>query len=468
MITDPKRLLEWLPEQRWFGYKGHALAGVELVDEAILEDGPPALVLAIIAVDFEGKVLFFQVPLLVDEDGTARDVTADPGRLKLIGELMRNCDSIKGAHGVFQFSGPGLDPLAPPPGENTVRIMGAEQSNTSCVLDEQVILKFFRRVEVGSNPDVELNRLLTSEGFDHVPAHVGEVTYEGTIDGEEVSIDLAIAQQFLADATDAWEDMLARLGRFYDEVDPADAAEDHRFLTEERAGPMLQEIEELGDVCASMHIALARDEGDPSAAPERMDRDDATALIERIEASLEISSALGDLKHRIRDRLTILDELDDLGAKTRVHGDLHLGQVMTSSRGWMILDFEGEPLRSLEERRTKRSPLKDVAGMLRSFSYAATAALFERAGPESEDWAALEPWAQCWEALARERFLQGYLTRAHEGRFLPAGRGSLTALLSVFEIEKAVYELAYEEGHRPDWVRIPLHGIRRSLEATDR
>lgn len=468
MITDPKRLLEWLPEQRWFGYKGHALAGVELLDEAILEDGPPALVLAIVAVSFEGNILHFQVPLLVDEDGTARDVSADPDRLKLIGELLRNGDSIKGANGVFQFSGPGLDPLAPPPGESSVRIMGAEQSNTSCVLDDQIIFKFFRRVEVGSNPDVELNRLLTSAGFDHVPAHVGEVTYEGTIDGDEVSIDLAIAQQFLTDATDGWESVLARLGRFYDEVDPADASEDQRFLTEERAGSMLQEIEELGDICASMHIALARDESDPVAAPEAMAREDAAEFIDRVESSLESASALGDLKHRIRDRLTILDELDDLGAKTRVHGDLHLGQVMTSSRGWMILDFEGEPLRSLEERRAKQSPLKDVAGMLRSFSYVATAALFERGTPDSEEWTGLEAWAQCWEALARERFLQGYLTRAHEGRFLPARRESLAALLSAFEIEKAVYELAYEEGHRPDWVRIPLHGIRRSLEATDR
>ncbi len=468
MITDPKRLLEWLPEQRWFGYKGRALAGVEIVDEAILDDGPPALVLALVAISFEGTVLLFQLPLLVEEDGGSRDVSADPERLRLIGELLTNGDSIKGSAGVFQFSGPGLDPLAAPPGRDSIRIMGAEQSNTSCVLDEQVIFKFFRRVDVGPNPDVELNRLLTSAGFGHVPAHVGEVTYEGTIDGEEVSIDLGVAQRFLPDAVDAWEDILTRLSALYDEVDPADASEDQRFLTEERAGPMLQEIEELGDVCASMHIALARDESDPSGGPEAMDRDDATELVENIEASLEASSNLGDLRHRIRDRLTILDELDDLGGKTRVHGDLHLGQVMTSSRGWMILDFEGEPLRSLEERRAKRSPLKDVAGMLRSFSYVATAALFERAEPASETWSGLEPWAMCWETLARERFLQGYLTRAHEGRFLPARRESLVALLSAFEIEKAVYELAYEEGHRPDWVRIPLHGIRRSLEATDR
>lgn len=464
MITDSKSLLEFLPEQRWFGHKDNALVGIELVDEVVLSDGPPALVIAIVGVNFEGELVYYQLPLLVEEDGAGRDATHEPERLKLIGELMAHGETVKGNSGVFHFGGPGLDPLAPPPGSRSIRVMGAEQSNTSVVLDEQVILKFFRRLDVGPNPDLELNSLLTSEGFDHVPAQVGEITYEGTIDAEEVSIDLAIAQRFLAEGTNAWDDVLRRLQSFYDEVDPADATEDLRFLTEERASDLLERIGELGDAIASMHIALAHDESAPDLAPDPMTADDVAELKDRIERALSGASAVADLHGSIRERMEALTDIDDAGAKTRVHGDLHLGQVMTTPRGWMILDFEGEPLRSLEERRAKQSPLKDIAGMLRSFNYAAVAALFERSEPGSDTWAELEPWSACWETLARERFLSAYLTRAHEGRFLPPDRDALIALLAAFEMEKALYELAYEEGHRPGWVRIPQHGIRQALE----
>jgi predicted trehalose synthase len=464
VITDPKSLLEFLPGQRWFGHKGNALAGIELIDEVVLSDGPPALVIAIVGVNFEGEFVYYQLPLIVDDEGCARNATDEPDRLRLFGELLAHGDSVKGDVGVFHFAGPGLDPLAEPPGRVSVRVMGAEQSNTSIVLDDQVILKFFRRLSVGVNPDLELNRLLTNEGFDNVPAQVGEITYEGTIDGAEVEIDLGIAQQFLAEGTDAWEDVIQRLHAFYDEVDPADASEDQRFLTEERAGDLLERISVLGDVIAWMHVTLARDEGAIDLAPESMTEDDIAQLRERIEAAAESAEAVSDMRAPIQQKLTALNDLEDAGARTRVHGDLHLGQVMTTPRGWMVLDFEGEPLRTLEERRAKQSPLKDVAGMLRSFNYAAVATLFERAEPGSDTWKQLEPWAGCWETLARERFLTGYLTRAHEGRFLPTDRTALTALLAAFEIEKALYELSYEEAHRPEWVRIPIHGIRRALE----
>jgi maltose alpha-D-glucosyltransferase/alpha-amylase len=133
----------------------------------------------------------------------------------------------------------------------------------------------------------------------------------------------------------------------------------------------------------------------------------------------------------------------------------------------MIIDFEGEPRRTIEERRTKQSPLKDVAGMLRSFSYAATAALFERAEPDSQEWQDLASWGACWEELAREHFLAGYLRTAHEGHFLPADRVHVGVMLDVFEIDKALYELAYERGHRPDWVRIPLRGLHQVLDRSE-
>lgn len=461
MIADPQSLLSWLPEQRWFGHKDVPLSSIELLDEAILDDGPPALVLAVVSVGVGATAACYQLPLLVDEDGTSRDALEDAGKLRLLGELMAHGDTIKGTAGAFQFGGPGLDPLAPPPGSQSVRVIDAEQSNTSVVFDERIILKLFRRLYVGPNPDLELNRLLTNEGFDHVPAQVGEMTYEGEIAGDNTLIDLGIAQQFLGDAADGWAGVVRGLHAFYDEVDVADAAEDRLFLTEERAGDLLEEIAALGDVTASMHVALAREEADPDFVPEPMEESDIDALGERIRVSVD--QAEPEMLKGIARALKDLATVEDRGAKIRVHGDLHLGQVMMTPRGWMLLDFEGEPLRTLEDRRVKQSPLKDVAGMLRSFDYAAVATLFERGEPGTEEWKRLEPWAEVWEGAARDRFLTAYLTRAHEGRFLPAERDELTKLLDGYELEKALYELAYERSHRPDWVRIPRHGIEKIL-----
>lgn len=464
MITDAQRLIERLGDQRWFGFKGKAITGAELIDEAIVDDGPPALVIALVGVGVEERRVLYQMPLLVEEDGSSRDATEDPQRMRLFGELMAHGDSIKGSSGVFQFGGPGLDPMAPAPGHSSIRIIQSEQSNTSVVYDESVILKLFRKLDIGPNPDLELNRLLTSEGFDHIPAQVGEITYEGELDGAETTIDLGIAQQLVSDSSEGWTYVLGELHRFYSEIDPADVPEDRVFLTEERAKEVLDVLGELGDVTASLHVALSRDESDPHLVPEPMATLDLEELVDRIQAWLTDVPAAA-LKGVAR-LLKAVPGLEDAGAKTRVHGDFHLGQVLLTGRGWMILDFEGEPLRPLEERRAKLSPLKDVAGMLRSLNYAAVAALFDRAEPGSEEWARLEPWADVWEELARDRFLSSYLGRAHEGRFLPADRDALATLLNALEIEKALYELAYERGHRPHWVRIPERGMVRISERT--
>jgi predicted trehalose synthase len=462
VITDTQAIGGRLQDQRWFGYKGRTISGIELVDEATIDDGPPALVIALIRVVMEGGSVLFQLPLLVEADGSNREATEDPERLRIFGDLMAHGDSIKGASGVFHFGGPGLDPMAPAPGHGSVRVVGAEQSNTSIVLDEEVILKFFRKLDLGPNPDLELNRLLTSEGFDNIPSQVGEVTYEGEIDGAEATIDLGIAQQLISDGTEGWTYLLQALHRFYDEVDAADIPEDRTFLTEERARESLDALDDLGDVTASLHVALSRDESNPDLAPEAMTASDLDELVARIRASLTDlpATALKGVARILKD----LGSIEDAGTRIRVHGDYHLGQVLKSGRGWMILDFEGEPLRPLEERRAKLSPLKDVAGMLRSFSYVATAALFERTEPDSEEWERLAPWGDVWEDLARDRFLTAYLTRAHEGRFLPVEREGLGTLLDAFEIEKALYELEYEKGHRPDWIRIPERGIVRVAE----
>lgn len=461
-------LLESIPGQRWFGGKGRTLAGIEIVDEAVLVDGPPGVMLTLVSLLFtDGDRNLYQMPLLVDEDGSARDATDDPARLAVVGDLMAHAHSVKGTNGVFHFGGAGLDPLSPPPGAGSVRVVGTEQSNTSIVLDDSVILKLFRRLDFGPNPDLELNRLLTNEGFEHVPAQVGEIVYEGQVGDLDASIDLGIAQAFVADATDGWEEALRHLRRLFDEIDPADANEDIAFLTAERAKEILDSLAELGDVTASLHVALSHDESDPDLVAAPIESEDLDEWAQRIEDSLRSEhAALKGLEESIRYSMQELRDVPSPGLKTRVHGDYHLGQVLLGPRTWMIMDFEGEPLRSLEERRAKHSPLKDVAGMLRSFSYAASAVTFERAAPGSAEWRRLEPWADTWETLARERFLSSYLTRAHEGRFLPPERESLVTMLDAFEIEKALYEVSYERSHRPEWVQIPRRGIAQIAQRT--
>lgn len=468
MRLDVSALLDSFPSARWFGGKGLPLKEIEIVDHGVVEDGPPALVLSIVRVSFADASpdQLYHLPLLV-EDGIARDALHDTERLSVLGDLMAHGTSIKGHEGVFQFGGPGLDPLSPP-GDRSIRVMGAEQSNSSIVLDEQVILKLFRKVEQGTNPDLELVWYLTNEGFPHIPLHVGEVVYEAETEAEEVHIDLGIAQQFVSDGTEGWTKVTKHLDSFYSEVDDRDAREDMRFLTEERASTVLTALEELGEVTAQLHVTLARAESDAAIAPEVADSFDLDSWAARALSSLrQLAKQVPEIKEltpRITDRINSLSEVEEPGAKIRVHGDYHLGQVIHSTRGWMILDFEGEPARSLEERRAKQSALRDVAGMVRSFNYAAVAALFERAEPGTDEWSRLEPWADMWETLARERFLHGYLTRSIEGRFLPADRDTLMTMLDVFEIDKALYELGYEQRQRPGWSRIPLRGMAHIIE----
>lgn len=481
-MIDTTTLREELAERRWFGEKERAIKDLVVLDEATLADGPPQLVVALIRIDFEdaGRTLY-HFPLLLDEDGSVRDASEDIDQLRIFGDLMAHAHSVKGNHGLFHFGGPGLDPLSPP-GSGSIRSMGNEQSNTSVVLDEQVILKLFRKVEPGPNPDLELARLLTNEGFENTPPQVGEILYEGELDlgmGElrgtqEVSIDLGIAAQFIHDASEGWAEILRQVHVFYDEVHPDDSSEDMRALTAERGAATFEMIEELGDATAKLHVTLAREELEVDFVPEPVDARDINTWTEETRRSLKETLrsdiyGLGRVEESFDERIERLVALEDsdLGWKIRVHGDYHLGQVLIGPRGWMIIDFEGEPRRSIEERRAKQSPLKDVAGMLRSFSYAATAALFERAEPDSEEWMRLSSWGDCWEELAREHFLVGYLRTAHEGQFLPADRDHVAVMLDVFEIDKALYELGYERGHRPDWVRIPLRGLHQVLDRSE-
>jgi trehalose synthase-fused probable maltokinase len=472
IVIDETGLAQMLAGKRWFARRDRTIEHVHIVDHAVVEDGPPALVTALAEVAFgDGSSALYHLPLFVYGEEPARDAVEEPDRLRVLGDLMAHGTSLKGDKGTFHYGGPGLDPLSPP-GNLSIRIVGAEQTNTSLVLDDAVIVKLFRRVEPGPNPDLEINRMLTTEGFPHVPAQVGEISYEGEMYAE--TLDLGIAQRFVHDAEEGWTHMLGHVRALYDQVHEQDAAEDLEALTGERAARSLQLIEDLGNMTASMHVALAREETEPDFAPEPISGSDVTEWTNRLSSALRegvraADYGVGRFEDEILERVSGLHNLvpDLLGSKIRIHGDYHLGQVLRAPREWLVIDFEGEPLRPLVERREKESPLRDVAGMLRSLSYVATSVLFERAQPEDPEWARLSPWADQWEALARDSFLHAYLATSHEGRFLPTDRDVLTSLVDLFEIDKALYELRYERAHRPEWVRIPHRGIEKVLERGD-
>jgi maltokinase len=453
-FLDADALNEWIVAQRWFASKTRQVDHIAIASAVPLRTEAPLLVLCLVEARFpSGTHETYQVPLglrpseegwsdraILDADGwTVYDALADPAHGRELLHRMRSNTEVQVEQDEFAFrwaqsAGAGLG------GTVDVRPVGVEQSNSSVVFGEELILKAFRRVEPGINPELELLRFLSARGFPHIAPLAGWYEVEGRL----IDATLGILQEYLAGARDGWELTLDELGR-----DP-DA--------------MLDRLQALGGVVGEMHAALGSDSSDPAFCPDEPSTEalailtaDVDEQIERVFLDLpDDSEALEPIAGRgqdVRERLNLLSHVAVGGRVIRTHGDLHLGQTMLSDRGWVILDFEGEPARPLPERRLKRSPLRDVAGMLRSFSYAVAGARLLRGTEPPED----------WEGRARERFLAGYHETV-DATLLPPGQQATEQLLSVFELEKAVYELRYELNNRPDWVSIPVAGILRLLE----
>jgi maltose alpha-D-glucosyltransferase/alpha-amylase len=383
-------------------------------------------------------------------------------------------------------------------------IVRAEQSNASVVFGDRFILKLYRRLEAGLNPDREIGQFLTERAaFAHTAPLAGALEYRH---GREEPLTLGILQQLVQNEGDAWEYTLDALWRFFerpldglgDGAAPAPptahvlelAATDPPELADETIGGYLQAAELLGRRTAEMHLALASAPDDPAFAPEPMSAMDQRSLYQSMRTLTRRTLSL--LRRRMRDlpedlvpeAQALLDsEAEMLGrcqallderitaARTRVHGDYHLGQVLFTGRDFVIIDFEGEPLRPIGERRLKRTPLRDVAGMLRSFDYAAQSAVLsgiERGEypPLGDDRCEqLRRWAGFWNAWVGAAFLRTYLQTADGAPFLPTRRRHVRTLLDASLLEKAIYEVSYELANRPGWVRIPLSGIRGLLSA---
>jgi maltokinase len=471
MLTiDANHLTDWLVEQRWFASKQRELSAVNLLEVQNLRDGEPPLTLALVEARFAaGTHELYQLLLTGREDarggdrgggGRARapahgeegaivsahgwtlyDALEEPALARELTGLLQQGAVVEGERGTTTFHwvqgavALGLEP--------EVRPVGVEQSNTSLVLDERLVLKVFRRLEPGDNPELEMLRFLTGHGFEHIAALAGWYAYSG----ELMDATLGVVQEYVAGATDGWELVVGELVGGGD-----DAA-------------LYEQLRELGAVTGRLHRVLGSSGTDPDFAPEDPGDESLSLITATIDEEIERlffdlppdDAALAPIVGRgeeIRDRLQLMSHVGVGGRLIRHHGDFHLGQTLRAGGRWVILDFEGEPARSMRDRRRKRSPLRDVAGMLRSFAYAASASDLLHGVPAPED----------WEDRARAAFLEGYFATV-DTALLPSGQAGIDKLLSIFELEKAVYELRYELNNRPDWVRIPVAGIARLLEA---
>ena len=319
--------------------------------------------------------------------------------------------------------------------------MGAEQSNSSVVFGERLALKLFRKLEPGINPDLEMLRFLTAHEFPNIAPLYGWYEYEG----EALAATLAIAQQFVVDGRDGWELALEEIPH--------------------RPDVFLGRIAGLGRATARLHSVLATDAGDPAFSPQEPSSEFLNLLNATLDDQLEkVFGRLRDddpnvapivgMEQEVRERITLPLHGSIGGRSIRIHGDYHLGQTLYTEDDWTLLDFEGEPARPLSARRQKRSPLRDVASMLRSFSYATWAVKLQRGLEAPSD----------FEERARAAFLDAYFTEV-EPALLPAGEAQVSSLLATLELEKALYELQYELDNRPDWVPIPVAGILRIAQA---
>ncbi len=439
-------LREYLLAQRWYGSKSEEVASVRAVDAFPLRPGgeEPLLAVAVVEVRFAaGTHDLYNVPLgLRRGDGglasvggwSAFDALEDEELVRGLVELLREQASVEHEGGMVQFCA-----IGDVGGAESVRAMGSEQSNTSVVLDERLVLKLYRRLEAGVNPELELLRFLTDRDFPPIAALEGWAAHVG----QPLDATLAILQDYVPVRRDGWTLALEDL-----------AAGGNGFL------PL---VRRLGEVTGQMHTVLASEPSDPAFSPEEPSAEALALIVARIDEEIEqVFGSLPDLPElaplegradQVRDRLREMGQSGPLGRLIRHHGDYHLGQVLwTEADDWVVLDFEGEPARPLRERRHKRSPLRDVAGMLRSFSYAASASALEHG---------IEP-PTGWEGRARSEFLAGYLAEA-DPTIIPDG-SALERRLRLFELEKALYELHYELGHRPDWVRVPVAGILQLLD----
>ncbi|HZO16899.1 MAG TPA: maltose alpha-D-glucosyltransferase [Polyangiaceae bacterium] len=501
-----RALTSYMRHRRWFRSKAREIAGLR-VDDILDLNGATFAVLTVDYVDAHSERYVVSLARLNGRDAKRLErnhgdaviarllpegliyeplTAGELGEELLEGFTKRR--TVKGLKGrlVWQpfgdkrdFQGQGLAP----------RAMGSDQSNTNVAYGERLLIKLFRKLEPGQNPDVELGRYLTARRFANAPEVVGVIEYQH---GDERHV-AAVAQRYVPNQGDAWALTNDELDRYFDRalMDPGElvvptgrlfaaARGEAASQASKHIGTYAELAALLGTRTAELHLALGAASDDAAFAPEAFSQLYQRSIYQSARAVLrqtlilltkqkrELKKSLQPLAKRVVDHRSELDtmlrrvvgpKMDAL--RIRVHGDYHLGQVLYTGKDFIIIDFEGEPTRSLGERRVKRSPLRDVAGMLRSFDYVATAALLGTS-LRPEDVKALTPWAHAWTKWTSVRFLRSYLDVIGQTGLLPHDEDAAT-LLEFYLIEKCIYELAYELNNRPDWVKIPLRGLDQLL-----
>jgi maltose alpha-D-glucosyltransferase/alpha-amylase len=521
------RLPAYLHERRWFGGKTREIKSVQIRDSIPVPFDSQKALLLVLLVDYvqgdpeeyilplafavrkEAEKIQARSPQLVvtplrtakDVDGILYDASGQqefgaallegidrgrrfPGRE---GELEAGCNQA--------FAG-----LSPANEELPKPSMGkAEQSNTSILFADRFFLKLFRRLEPGTNPDLEIGRFLTGRNFPNVPPVIGWLEYRRH-NSEQFSF--GILSGLVPNSKDAWPYTLDMLGRFFERVRTMPPESRGKFFetaslldlasrevpdtVSDLVGTFLELARMLGQRTGELHLTLASDTDNRDFAPEPFTPFYQRALfqsmrnlvvqnLQLLRTNLETLPAEVQpfAEKVITSQAALLEQFKRVSEKPlramriRCHGDYHLGQVLYTGKDFMIIDFEGEPARPLGERRIKRSSLRDVAGMIRSFDYATYAALLQQLelGNIQEDHLKeMEPWTRFWYQWSSAAFLKAYLKAVDGSALLPQNRDDLGTLLRAHLLEKAIYEIGYELNNRPAWVKIPVQGVVQLLE----
>jgi maltose alpha-D-glucosyltransferase/alpha-amylase len=516
----PSTLPEFLTHRRWFGGKARTIHSVEVFDIVPFCPGDLGSYFIVARVRYaSGPPEIYDIPL-VCASGQTQGTHGDPGPvlriprkdsadvvfddalsshqfLHCLLDAIAKGDSFRGAKGeVCAVPASGLRSLwQPGQGTLTPTVIKAEQSNSSVIYEKRLMLKLFRKVEEGLNPDVEIGSFLTEKSsFRNVPPLAGHLDYSGP---GAAKIFLGILQGYVANEGDAWQFTEKALADYFQKAGQTGHLSDSEVpkmpllalssqpipnQARRRIGPYLDSASLLGTRTAELHLALASAPHIPDFAPQPFSQAGQRALVNSVMDLLtanfhllrqhkdgmpapiqqEAEKVLG-LEERAQRHIQLLLRNRPSAMLTRIHGDYHLGQVLVTGTDFVIIDFEGEPARSLEERRRKRSPLQDVAGMLRSFHYAAYAPLLS-GNAQRDDTIGLGRWAAHWLEWVSVAFLKAYLEVAGNSPFIPRSREELALLLDLYLLEKAIYELGYELNNRPTWVAIPLDGVSQLLQ----
>ncbi|MGC2191851.1 MAG: phosphotransferase [Candidatus Dormiibacterota bacterium] len=491
-----------LAQERWFADKHRKIQQLKLAQTYWLSRETPGLVIALVEAEFEdGVAATYQMVLGIrpwdrhlphairsvsrrvgsaedgpDQDGSTSwaiyDAFSDPALGALFLKSLAESKSIDGdGSGKLRFRL--LHPPLPPlPSLEPNQMAPKDQSQSTVLYGDDLLIKVLRRVWPGVSPEVELLEALDGAGFTGIARPLGVVEARS----EDVTISLAVAQSYLRNGTDGFSLALTSLRDLYgDLLIDADGAvplpEDCLKAVERQGSSFAGAAAQIGNLTAEMHRALAGLDGDPDLVARPLTGDDLQVIADDLDSLAEKLLGLDD--PRLEPLAVHANALHELarrvirvtpsGSAIRIHGDYHLGQLLRTDSGWHALDFEGRPSLPISTRRRKASPLQDLAGMLRSFDYAATVALRQQVDAADVSAASLEPYGRAWSGLARDAFLGQYHAALGGTGLLPSDRGTIRLMLTCLQASQALYEVDYELRSRPEWVSIPLEGIARLL-----